>query len=110
MLFIDYTVIQVFTKSYNNTRHKTLCRVRRMLLCIKHEIIDVCMVLAPKLGLCRESEKGLDLESAGLTYICVRDDASSSINLLVGDMQADPDVFIFFHTIYSILYEFEFRR
>lgn len=73
-----------------------------MLLCIKHEIIDVCMVLAPKLGLCRESEKGLDLESAGLTYICVRDDASSSINLLVGDRPILT--FLYFSIPYTVYY------
>jgi len=64
------------------------------------------LVLAPKLGLCRESEKGLDLESAGLTYIYVRDDASSSINHN-GWRQSDPDLFHFFHTMYSILYKFD---
>lgn len=35
---------------------------------LKTSMDNLCrMVLAPKLGLCRASEKGLDLESAGLT-------------------------------------------
>ena len=43
------------------------------------------MASAEKLGLCPEFEKGLDLESRGFDlYVCVRDDASSSI-IVVGD-------------------------
>lgn len=71
LLFIGYTIIQVFTKSYNNTTHKTLLygTTHDMYKAWDHWCCIVLGLLAPKLGLCRESEKGLDLESAGLTYI-----------------------------------------